>query len=72
MKTLGIVLIVAGVVSMAMPLVSFLLKGKPQEAAVGEKVTKKIDAASFGPILGVMFLSVGGGILVARVITNNK
>mgnify|MGYP001062311939 CR=1 FL=1 len=68
MKTLGIVLIVTGVVAFAMPVVGFLLKGKPQE----EVAEKKMDPLSLGPMLGVMFLSVGGGILVAGAITGKK
>jgi hypothetical protein len=70
-KTLGIVLIVVGIVSMAMPAVSSLLNGKSKETAP-KTVERKVSFTSFGPILGVMFLSVGGGILVARVITNSK
>jgi hypothetical protein len=72
MKTLGIVLIVAGVVSFAMPVVGYLAKGKPSPAGSGEVVTNKTDPLSFGPMLGVMFVSVGGGILVAGAITNKK
>lgn len=72
MKTLGIVLIVAGLVGFAMPVVDFLLRGKPPEDQTGEAVRRKVNAISFGPMLGVMFLSVGGAILVAGAITGKK
>lgn len=72
MKTLGIVLIVAGVVSFAMPVIGFLVRGKPPEAPADKVVEKKMDPLSLGPMIGVMFLSVGGGILVAGAITGKK
>ena len=72
MKILGIVLIVAGLVAFAMPVVSFLLTDKPSEARSRQTVAKTIEPVSFAPLMGVTFLSIGGAILVAGAITGKK
>jgi len=71
MKVLGIVLIVAGLVAFAMPVVNFLLKDKPS-AVRSDETAKKIEPVSFAPLMGVTFLSIGGAILVAGAITGKK
>jgi uncharacterized membrane protein HdeD (DUF308 family) len=70
MKTLGILLLVAGVVALAMPVVSFLLADKPAQSRASDP--KRVEPVSFAPLLGVTFLSVGGAILVAGAITGRK
>jgi uncharacterized membrane protein HdeD (DUF308 family) len=72
MKWLGILLIAAGLVAFAMPAIVFLRKGKPPETSTREAMLNKADPVSFAPMLGVMFLSVGGALLVAGAITNKK
>lgn len=72
MKTLGIVLIVAGVVAFAMPVAKFLFEEKPVDPAAREAAAKKVSLISFAPLLGVTFLAVGGAILVAGAITGKK
>ena len=72
MKALGIVLIVAGLVAFALPVVSFLLREKPADASSREVAAKNVGPVSFAPLMGVTFLSIGGALLVAVAITGKK
>jgi len=68
-KILGIILIVLAVVCFAWPAITFTRREKVFEAGPVQATVKKQETVSFSPMLGVMFLAVGGGLLVASAIT---
>lgn len=72
MKTLGILLVVLGLVAFAFPVVSFVRKEKVLDIGPVEVTAKKRETVSFAPLLGVTFLAVGGAILVAGAITGKR
>ena len=72
MKFLGILLIVLGILAMVVPSISFTRKEKALDIGPIEVVTKKPESFSFGPLMGITFLAVGGAILVAGAITGKK
>lgn len=72
MKTLGIILLVAGVLALAFPAISHFRKEKISDAGSAGVVAKKHETISLAPLMGVTFLAVGGAILVAGAITGKR
>jgi hypothetical protein len=72
MKTLGIILVVLGVLALAFPVIKLAWKEKVVEIGPVELAVKKHETVSFAPLLGVTFLAVGGAILVAGAITGKR
>jgi len=71
-KTLGIILLVAGFLALAFPAISFVRKEKVLDIGPVEVVAKKHETISLAPLMGVAFLAIGGAILVAGVITGKR
>ena len=68
MKILGVILIVLAVVMFAWPAITLTRREKVLEVGPLQATVKKQETVSFSPLLGTMFLAVGGGLLVAAAV----
>lgn len=67
MRTLGIVLIVIGILALALPYVTFTKKEKVLDIGPIEAVTEKQDNVPVSPIIGGIILLAGAGIVIASI-----
>jgi len=68
MRTLGIVLIVAGILALALPYVTFTKKEKVLDIGPIEAVTEKQESFPVSPVIGLVILVAGAGIVIATVV----
>lgn len=68
MRILGIVLVVLAVVAFAWPAITYTRREKVLEVGPLQATVKKKETISFSPLLGVTFLAVGGGLIVASLV----
>lgn len=71
MRTLGIVLIVAGILAMALPYVTFTKKEKVLDIGPIEAVAEKQESVPISPIIGLVILVAGAGIVIATIVRKN-
>lgn len=67
MRTLGIVLIVIGILALALPYVTFTKKEKVLDIGPIEAVTEKQESLPVSPIVGGIILIAGAGIVIASI-----
>lgn len=67
MRTLGIVLIVIGILALALPYMTFTKKEKVLDVGPIEAVTEKKESVPVSPIVGGVILLAGAGIVIASV-----
>ena len=72
MKTLGILLIVIGLLAFVLPVIPFTRKEKILDIGPIEAVAEKKESLSLSPLLGVSALAVGGALVVAACVTQKK
>ncbi len=65
MRTLGIILIVVGIIALALPYIPFTKKEKVLDIGPIEAVTEKQESVPVSPIVGGVILLAGAGILIA-------
>lgn len=65
MRTLGIILIVVGLLALALPYVSFTKKEKVLDIGPIEAVKEKQERVPVSPIVGGVVLLAGAGIVIA-------
>lgn len=68
MRTLGIVLIVAGILALALPYITFTKKEKVLDIGPIEAVTEKKESFPVSPVIGLVILVAGAGIVIATVV----
>jgi len=68
MKALGIVLIVAGILALALPYITFTKKEKVLDIGPIEAVTEKQESFPVSPVIGLVILVAGAGIVIATVV----
>lgn len=69
MRTLGIILIIAGVLAFALPYVTFTKKEKVLDIGPIEAVAEKQENVPVSPIVGGVLLLAGAGIVIASVVS---
>ncbi len=67
MRILGIILIVVGILTLALPYVTFTKKEKVLDIGPIEAVTEKKESIPVSPIIGIVVLVAGAGIVIASV-----
>jgi len=67
MRILGIILIVVGILTLALPYVTFTKKEKVIDIGPIEAVTEKQENIPVSPIIGIVVLVAGAGIVIASV-----
>lgn len=67
MRILGIILIVVGILTLALPYVTFTKKEKIIDIGPIEAVTEKKESVPVSPIIGIVVLVAGAGIVIASV-----
>jgi len=67
MRTLGIILIVVGIIALALPYVTFTKKEKVLDIGPIEAVTEKKESFPVSPIIGGVILIAGAGIVIASL-----
>jgi uncharacterized membrane protein YidH (DUF202 family) len=67
MRILGIILIVVGLLTLALPYVTFTKKEKVLDIGPIEAVTEKQESIPVSPIIGIVVLVAGAGIVIASV-----
>lgn len=65
MRILGIVLIVVGLLTLALPYITFTKKEKVLDIGPIEAVTEKKESFPVSPVIGLVVLVAGAGIVVA-------
>ncbi len=65
MKTLGIILIVIGIATLALPYVTFTKKEKVLDIGPIEAVKEQKQSIPVSPIIGLVVLASGVGIVIA-------
>lgn len=65
MRILGIILIVVGLLALALPYVTFTKQEKVLDVGPIEAVAEKKERFPVSPIIGIVVLVVGGGIVIA-------
>jgi uncharacterized membrane protein YidH (DUF202 family) len=65
MRILGIILIVVGLLALALPYVTFTRQEKVLDIGPIEAVAEKRERFPVSPIIGIVVLVVGGGIVIA-------
>ena len=68
MRTLGIILIVAGILAFALPYFTFTTKEKALDLGPLEVVTEKKENVPVSPIVGGVLLLAGAGIVIASAV----
>lgn len=71
MRTLGIVLIVVGILALALPYITFTKKEKVLDIGPIEAVAEKQESVPISPIIGLVVLVAGAGIVIATVVRKN-
>ena len=71
MKSLGIALIVAGVLALALPYITFTKKEKVLDIGPIQAVAEKQERIPVSPIVGGVLLLAGAGIVVAAMKTRS-
>lgn len=69
MKTLGIILVVLGLLGMAWPTITYVRREKIFEAGPVQIAVKKHETISLAPFMGLMSLAGGAALIIAAVIT---
>ncbi|MBN8709433.1 MAG: hypothetical protein BGO12_11725 [Verrucomicrobia bacterium 61-8] len=72
MKTLGIILIVIGIAALALPYVTFTKKEKVLDVGPIEAVKEQKESIPVSPIIGLVVLASGAGILIASAVRGRK
>lgn len=67
MRILGIILIVAGLLALALPYVTFTKQEKVLDIGPIEAVAEKKERIPVAPIIGIVVLLAGTGIVIASV-----
>lgn len=67
MRILGIILIVVGILTLALPYVTFTKKEKVIDIGPIEAVAEKQENIPVSPIIGIVVLVAGAGIVIASV-----
>jgi uncharacterized membrane protein HdeD (DUF308 family) len=67
MKPLGIALIVAGILALALPYITFTKKEKVIDIGPIEAVAEKQESIPVSPIVGGILLLAGAGITIAAI-----
>lgn len=65
MRILGITLIVVGILALALPYVTFTKKEKVLDIGPIEAVAEKQERVPVAPIVGIVILVAGAGIVIA-------
>jgi uncharacterized membrane protein YidH (DUF202 family) len=71
MRTLGIVLIVIGILALALPYVTFTKKEKILDVGPIQAVAEKKENVPVSPIIGIVILVAGAGIVIASASRRN-
>jgi uncharacterized membrane protein HdeD (DUF308 family) len=68
MRILGITLIVAGILALVLPYVTFTKKEKVLDIGPIEAVAEKQENVPLSPIIGIVILLAGTGIVIASAV----
>lgn len=68
MRILGIILIVVGLATLALPYVSFTEREKILDVGPIEAVREEEKRVPVSPAVGILILVVGGGIVIASIV----
>ncbi len=69
MKSLGVALIVIGLIACVLPLIPFTRKEKALDIGPLQVTTEKQEHLSISPLLGITAMAIGGAIVVASIVT---
>lgn len=72
MKTLGIILIVVGIATLALPYITFTKKEKVLDVGPIEAVKEQKESIPVSPIIGLVVLASGAGIVIASAVKGKK